>query len=213
MKAMMTAVTVWVLSVGVVPAQPQATPAPPATAPARVETRGEGTSASVPIVRLPVAVPAEGGDGKDATASKDASAPGGIAPGNTAETEPLRPTSVGFQTGGMVLRQPHMSSLKTNGPVELKGPVPRLLKPERRTFGGFLSSFANLFNPVAPLSPAEAGVEEHRYDGRVNRTALPRGFRDERYHEPQALIIGVGLDGEAKRVEDKESAPPKTPVP
>lgn len=157
----------------------------------------------VPIVRLPVApvanVPTPGPASGETPASEG--------------RDPARAAAFGFQAGGVELRPPAFSSLKTNGPVELKGPVPKLMKPQRRTFGGFVSSFANLFNPLAPLTAGESSTESYRYDGRVNRSPLPRGFRDERFHEPQALIIGVGLDGEPRKVEEKPSTPPKTAVP
>lgn len=157
----------------------------------------------VPIVRLPVA------PGVNAPTPGPAS---GEAP-TVQGSDPARTAAFGFQAGGVELRPPAFSSLKTNGPVELKGPVPRLMKPQRRTFGGFVSSFANLFNPMAPLAAGESSAEEYRYDGRVNRSPLPRSFRDERFHEPQALIIGVALDGEPRKVEEKPTTSPKTPVP
>lgn len=194
-------------------------PAAPASERKSPADRGEPTGiAAPPIVRLPV--PAESAvDGRTSGTGALGSA-GSVADRaaerrdseRTGDGEGGRPTSVGFQTGTLDLRSPPVSPLRTNGPVELKGPVPKLMRPQRRTFGGFMSSFANLFNPLAPVGSGESSTEEHRYDGRVNRSPLPASFRDERFHEPQALIIGVGLDGEAKKVEDKDTVPPKTPV-
>jgi hypothetical protein len=101
---------------------------------------------------------------------------------------------LGWSTN-LAARQTVVSTVGTN---ELRNrPVlPKLVRPERRGFGGFMASFANLFNPLAPTEQGVAAGREPWYDAQINTGPLPRSMRDERFHEPQAGLVMIGLDGQ-----------------
>jgi hypothetical protein len=137
-----------------------------------------------PVVRLPGGPVAEGNP------------VGAIGPGEAVGTGDLA-----WRADGVRLRQPAalgMGSVtvRSNRMNEVSGVLPRLTRPERRGFGGFLSGFANLFNPFAPTAQGVAGAGDSRYwyDAQPNVAPLPRGFRDERTHEPTATLFMIGTD-------------------
>jgi len=172
------------------PSIPAASPSPPGLA-----------SPPPPIVRLPVS----------GNTTTETPKPGGTATPPAGETTPASPPTagdaqLGWSNEKVALRASTAASSRTNRSFETRGAVPRLIKPQRRTVGGFLTSFANLFNPFAPLSPSEAATADHRYDGQYNVAPLPRGFRDERTHEASALIFSTPLESDP-------DAPKPTPTP
>lgn len=111
----------------------------------------------------------------------------------------------------MGLREPSVTTVRTNRSFEVKGSLPKVARPERKGFGGFLSGFANLFNPFAPTSKGVESRGEHWYDGGVQRNPLPRGFRDERAHEPQSALFSTEFGGAEPDV-PAASAPIPQPV-
>jgi hypothetical protein len=94
---------------------------------------------------------------------------------------------------------PAIAIPRTNLAVESVPLLPKLTRPERRGFGGFIAAFANLFNPFAPVEQGVASRPEYWYDAAINPGPLPRGMRDERFHEPKTELLVLGLDGEIKR--------------
>ncbi len=114
-----------------------------------------------------------------------------------------------WSANGVGLREPMVTNVRTNRGVETKGVLPRVTRSERRGFGGFLAGFANLFNPLAPTSKGVETRGEHWYDGGVQGAPLPRGFRDERAHEPQTSVISV--DFGRGRGEEPEAKPATAP--
>ncbi len=174
-------------------AQPATDPAAPALA-----------SPPPPIVRLPVAgiAPAEALRPGAATAPADDPA--------TAPSQGAGAAQLGWSSDGVGLRASTAASSRTNRSFETRGAVPRLIKPQRRTVGGFLTGFANLFNPFAPASRSEATTADHRYDGQYQIAPLPQGFRDERTHEPSALIYSTPLepDPEEPKAKPANATPP-----
>lgn len=167
------------------PATPAPAPAPatPATTPEPTPVRNPGPP---PIVRLEVE-------------SETAATPPAILP-------PLTQTELGWSSDGVGLRT-RPDSIRTNRATRARGALPKAARPARRTFGGFVASFANLFNPLAPVQPAEEMPPQHWYDGQPNVAPMPRGFRDERGHEPSALLFSTPLG----RDPDPEPAPPAAP--
>ena len=158
----------------------------------------ESVSVPVPVVRVPlggVAAPAEG-EKAEAPASRVA------APD----------AQLGWSSTGVGLREPSGSTVRTNRGVELRGVVPRAARPERRGFGGFLAGFANLFNPLAPTAKGVENRGEHWYDGGVQTAPLPRGFRDERGHEPQTALFSTEF-GKGEAADTVPPAPAKGTVP
>jgi hypothetical protein len=107
--------------------------------------------------------------------------------------------SIGWSSDAMELRPSLRLLPDTNRVGEVRSVLPRLTRTERRGFGGFLTSFANLFNPFAPIEEGVSAGGEHWYDGRINTAPVPRVMRDERYHEPKWELYVVGLEGERKR--------------
>jgi hypothetical protein len=178
------------------PASPAATPAPaPASTPADVPVSPSPDTAPPvrnpglpPIVRLPV--------------PDEPPAPGTPAP----DTQQL----LGWSSDSVGLRT-RPDSVRTNRTVRTRGAVPKVVRPQKRTFGGFVASFANLFNPLAPIDQGVGVGSDNWYDGRNNAAPLPRGFRDERGHEPSALIFSTPLGPD--REPDPEPAPRAAPVP
>ena len=98
---------------------------------------------------------------------------------------------LGWSSTSVGLREPSVSTVRTNRGIEMKGVLPRAARSERRGFGGFLAGFANLFNPLAPVAKGVETRGEHWYDGGVQSIPLPRGMRDERSHEPQTAIFST----------------------
>lgn len=166
----------------VAPAMPKIDPAP-TTAPAT----------PVPVVRLPVANANANAASSTATASPERSAVS---------------AEIGWSGSSTGLRSSPSMSSRTNRSWETRGAVPRLVKPERRTFGGFVVGFANLFNPFAPGSQGVGGPETYWYDSQPNVAPLPRGFRDERSHEPTANLLSIPLERDPGVVEAKPTPPP-----
>lgn len=210
MKTILSA-TVWILSAALAAAdEPPSSPAVPgpavpavgtATAVAPAASAPESTTpaepAPIPVVRLPggpvAATPA---------ATKESAAEGGT-PGQG---------ELGWRADGVTLRQsPGMAgaTVRSNRVSEPGGVLPRLARPERRGFGGFLAGFANLFNPFAPTRHGVAAGETHWYDGQGNIAPKPRAFRDERTHEPTTTLISLDVDPDLPR----EEAAPATPEP
>ncbi len=143
-----------------------------------------------PVVRIPVPVPA----------------PSAAGPAGDATTAEL-----GWSSDGVGLRSARNPIINTNRFSETRGVLPRLTKPERRSFGGFLTGFANLFNPLAPTSQGTAAREGHIYDGQLNPAPLPRGFRDERYHEAKWELLTVPLERDPDGFE-REPIPAPAPA-
>jgi hypothetical protein len=138
-------------------------------------------SVPVPVVRVPVGgvvVPAE---------AESSPAPAVV----VSEMD----TQLGWSATSVGLREPSVTTVRTNRGVEIKGVLPRAARSERRGFGGFLSGFANLFNPFAPTAKGVESRGEHWYDGGVQTAPLPRGLRDERSHEPQTAIFSTDFGG------------------
>jgi hypothetical protein len=102
---------------------------------------------------------------------------------------------IGWSSDAVELRPSLRLLPDTNRIMEVRSVLPRLTRTERRGFGGFLASFANLFNPLAPVEEGVSAGGEHWYDGRITTAPLPRGMRDERYHESKWELYVVGLDG------------------
>ena len=93
----------------------------------------------------------------------------------------------------------------TNRPSALTGAAARVAKPERKGTGGFFAAFANLFNPLAPADkPAAAATPAYHYDGAWNAGPLPRGFQDERYHEPQSTLVGGSLEPDPRKARKRK---------
>lgn len=187
------------------------TPAPP-TAPAAA-VAPPLASPPPPIVRLPV-----GGDSGTAASAEAPSAPasGGVVPAVPAGSGPGAPSGaagsqLGWSNDSVGLRASGAALGRTNRPLETRGSVPRLVRPQRRTVGGFLTGFANLFNPFAPVAEGVATSAEHRYDGQYNPAPLPHGFRDERTHEASALLFSTPIEAEPDL--PKAKAPTTTPSP
>lgn len=163
-------------------------------------------SVPVPVVRVPVGVGGvEAGVGESGEAAPSTVSRSPV-PGGASE--------LGWSANGVGLREPTVSNVRTNRSYELRGVLPKVTRPERRGFGGFLSGFANLFNPLAPTAKGVESQGQHWYDGGVRSTPLPRGLRDERSHEPQSVIFGTEFgrgSGEpaAATVSEKGTAPAK----
>lgn len=183
----------------------------------RAEEPSTGTAAPAalspppPIVRLPVAGESAAPTPPSVPATTTATTAPATAPAATPGTP--APTaggaSLGWSSDGVGLRSAP-SNLRTNRSFETRGSVPRLVKPQRRTVGGFLTGFANLFNPFAPTSDGVAARSANLYDGQYNVAPLPHGFRDERSHEPSAVLFSMPL--EADPGEAKKPAPRAEPV-
>lgn len=159
-------------------------------------------SVPVPVVRVPT-----GGAGVVETPSTEAptspvSAPASVSAGSG---------ELGWSANGVGLREPTVTNVRTNRSFEIKGVVPKVTRPERRGFGGFLSGFANLFNPLAPTSKGIESRGEHWYDGSVQSAPLPRGMRDERTHEPQSALFGTDF-GKGSGEDPASQAAKKEPV-
>lgn len=178
------------------PAQAPAQPAPAVTEPASPSTTPR-PQAAPPIVRLPIS-------------DTPAPAPSGL--GLSGPGLPTANSQLGWSSDGVGLRTP-ASTLRTNRPIEFRGAVPRLIRPQRRTFGGFITGFANLLNPFAPVEQGVGSPQGNWYDGRNNVAPLPRGFRDERSHEPSALIFSTPLGRDPVPDPDPAPAPRATPIP
>lgn len=194
------------------PASPPSVPAPPAApAPAPAPADVATETVPTPLVRMPAPpslLPAE------------ATAPAGApvkAAAPVVEEKPGAALAGGgelsWKADGVTLRQPAAAAstitLRTNRSLESGGSLPRLVKPERRTFGGFMAGFANLFNPFAPTSQGVAASQANWYDAQPNVAPLPRAFRDERTHEASAILFSTEIDGEPRKA---EAAPAKTPA-
>lgn len=95
---------------------------------------------------------------------------------------------------GTIEARPSAVMPATNWIYQTRPILPRVSRPERRGFGGFMAAFANLFNPLAPVEEGTATSAEHWYDSQINIGPLPRVMRDERYHEPTTQILRVGLE-------------------
>lgn len=180
--AVLVGLTTWVAT---------AAEAPSATPP----TAGTPAPAVVPIVRLP-----------GTSAAPPPAPPPTLGPGDP-NTTVVSEVGVGLTgatlsssgattvSAGTSLRQASTSAtVQTNRLVTPRGPLPKLAKPERKGVGGFFTSFANLFNPLAPTKEGVGGATEYRYDGQYQRQPLPRGFRDEKTHEPTMELIGVNVE-------------------
>jgi hypothetical protein len=112
------------------------------------------------------------------------------------ETGAVLSGNVGWSPGGVELRQPATATAGTNRVTPPKGVVTRIARPERKGFSGFLAGFANLFNPFTPAAKGVESRPEYWYDGGINTAPLPRGFQDERSHEPKTDLISIGVEGE-----------------
>ncbi len=172
---------------------PAVAPAPPArTTP---PTSVPDPAAAPPVVLVPIA--------------RDPGKPAGGAPGEaTGSTVSRMPVAgqVRWTESGTALRPRVQHPTGTNPPIDTRSVLPRLTRPERRGFGGFLKSFGNLFNPFAPASEGVAAKGEYWYDGDVRNIPLPRGFQDERYHEPQLQIQVYSLEPRDRTEQKPEPA-------
>ncbi len=196
----------------------QNSPAPggvePAPAVPSVPAVGAPVSVPVPVVRVPSGPAAVSSTGP----STGAAFPPGLELEGAAGAGPgmgLR-AQLGWSSYGVELREPTVTTLKTNRNIEVGGVLPRVTRPERKGFGGFLAGFANLFNPFAPTAKGVESRNEHWYDGGVQSAPLPRGLRDERSHEPKTAVFstefgrGRGTDAEPEAPTPKVA--PATPV-
>lgn len=102
---------------------------------------------------------------------------------------------------------PEVTIIDTNRIESKRGLLPRFRRSDRRGFGGFLTSFANLFNPMAPTSDGVAAKGEYWYDGDINARPLPAAFRDERFHEPQLEIHVFSLERTIREEPEPEPEP------
>lgn len=114
----------------------------------------------------------------------------------SAPVAPVASGQIGWTGSAVALREPSVTAPRTNTPLEMRGVVPKLSRTERRTFGGFVTGFANLFNPLAPTQEGTAASTEHWYDAEIRPRPLPSAFRDERFHEAKFELIAVGLEGD-----------------
>lgn len=168
-------------------------PTPPTPAPTDVPpVRSPGAP---PIVRLPV------GDEAVATEIPAPSPSPSAAPSTSGSAQLGWSDDLGLRT--------RVDSVRTNRSVPLRGAVPKVVRPQKRTFGGFMTGFANLFNPFAPTSQGVGATTEHWYDGRNNTAPVPRGFRDERNHEASGLLFSTPLGKEP----EAEAEPPRRAAP
>ncbi|MBX3744613.1 MAG: hypothetical protein KF833_04840 [Verrucomicrobiae bacterium] len=92
------------------------------------------------------------------------------------------------------LRVPTAAEVRTNRVSRTRGALPEAGRTERRGVGGFLAGLAGLFNPLAPVERGVAVPPAHAYDGQLQPAPLPRGFRDERYHEPRVEVLLVDFE-------------------
>lgn len=140
-----------------------------------------------------------------------------LGPSSQIPSVPLSPTpdalpvpsvseELGWGSGRMELRQPAVGPLPTNGATAWKGVLPKTVRPERRGLGGFLAGLANLFNPFAPAKDGTAGSVSYWYDSRPNAAPMPRGMRDERFHEPQTELLSFDLDGGGEPAQSPSSS-------
>ncbi|MGE3311834.1 MAG: hypothetical protein AB7O66_17850 [Limisphaerales bacterium] len=158
----------------------------PTTVPTAVETGS--APVSVPLVRVPTG-PGVLATGAVGTIPTDRTEEGvGVAAGSGLTTADMQ---LGWSSTGVGLREPSVSTVRTNRGWTIEGIVPKAARSERRGFGGFLTGFANMFNPFAPVSKGVESRSEHWYDGGVQSAPLPRGMRDERFHEPKTAIIST----------------------
>lgn len=150
------------------------------------------TSTPPPIVRLPVS----GSVPETPAAEAPTAIPEPAAPPNTYTTPG---NQLGWKSEGVGLRDSAVRNIRTNRSFETRGSVPTLVKPPRRTVGGFLGGFANLFNPFAPTSAGVASSSLNHYDGQFNRSSLPLSFRDERTHEASAVLYSTSIESDPER--------------
>lgn len=177
--------------------EPAATTPPPATeAPAPA-------SPPPPIVRLPVS----GNVPETLPAEAPVATPEPAAPPNTYTTPG---NQLGWKSEGVGLRDSTVRNIRTNRTFETRGSVPTLVKPPKRTIGGFLGGFANLFNPFAPTSDGVASSSLNHYDGQFNRAALPHNFRDERTHEASAVLYSTSIEPDPERTAKPAPKPAET---
>ncbi|MCC6231165.1 MAG: hypothetical protein IT580_00875 [Verrucomicrobiales bacterium] len=130
-------------------------------------------------------------------------------PAPAVSTEPVATeftTPAGLREGNATVRRGVDALSQTNRTRGLEGAVPKLARPERKGIGGFFSGFANLFNPFAPVDKGSTpeATPAQQYDGQWNAAPLPRGFQDERYHEPQSVLIGGKLEGDPKKARKRK---------
>lgn len=185
-------------------------PVPPSasTSPSPVPSTSTAAPAP-PVVRLPVPSPA------GAVSTAPVPAPGTTATGAPLPTPPVTTepgaAQLGWSGEGVGLRSSAPTNLRTNRSFETRGSVPRLVRPPRRTFGGFMAGFANLFNPFAPTGDGVAQSAVHHYDGEFHRAPLPSSFRDERSHEASAILFSTPLESDPTepRTKKSTSASPK----
>ncbi|MCC7373589.1 MAG: hypothetical protein IT581_02965 [Verrucomicrobiales bacterium] len=186
LAALLATVPTWVRAQQPAPTlTPATTATPPAATPA-------DPAAAPPVVRLPAfnlsPAPSANATG---SASTNLSAAGS--------------SEFGLTSGGSMSSPVGSTLLSTNRPVENRGAIPKMLKPERRGVGGFLTGFANLFNPLAPVEQGAGGATEYWYDGQINTAPLPRAFQDERYHEAGLSLIRAPIDGDLSKDTKRKS--------
>lgn len=207
-----TAFLIMIPWVGLAQGTPAARPAGAEMPPAPSLAPPQPVSVPVPVVRVPTGpTPVSAATPAPADGKADVSGEGAaLAPGATGLN-----TQLGWSSTGVGLREPSVTTVRTNRGVEMRGVLPRAARPERKGVGGFFSGFANLFNPFAPVAKGTESRNEHWYDGGVQSAPLPRGFRDERYHEPKTDLFSTGLE-RGKEPEATAEAPAKResiPVP
>jgi hypothetical protein len=183
--------------------EPAASTPPAATTPPPTSEATTPSPPPPPIVRLPVS--------GNAAAPQPETIPAEVP---EAAARPAMYTSPGNQLGWksetVGLRDSTVRNIRTNRTFETRGSVPTLVKPPRRTIGGFLGGFANLFNPFAPTSDGVASSSLNHYDGQFNRAALPHSFRDERNHEASAVLFSTSIEADP---EQAAKAAPKATEP
>ncbi len=153
-------------------------------------------AAAAPVVRLP-----------PSPSPVAAPAPPATSPAETTVGAAEFSTPTGLRVGTTSARELSgaVSATDTNRFRDtLHGAAVTVTRPERRGVGGFFAGFANLFNPLAPMAkPDPSPVPAYTYDGQWNSAPLPRGFRDERYHEPQSVIVGFSPEPDPKKAKKR----------
>lgn len=118
--------------------------------------------------------------------------PAGVVPGPAAAGDPGPAENLKWSSANVGLRPTPEQTVVAPRPVKVRTPLDKTMPADRKGFRGFAAGFLQLFNPFAPLEAGTSAQNVHWYDSQLNSAALPRGFRDERTHEPQAVLVSIG---------------------
>lgn len=157
------------------------------TEPTPVSSPAGDPAARPPVVRLPSVPVTEAGGVRD---TADVPSVGGPVPGPGLSEE------LGWSITGVELRQPPVTTVRTNRAFVPRGTLPKVVRPERRGVGGFFAGVANLFNPFAPVAEGTAAGTEYWHEMHVRPAPLPRAFQSELTHEPRLELMKVDIDGQ-----------------